>query len=593
MSITSQLVKGTVPARREQFFQRHVRPDGKPWSYQNHEYLRDIVADTAPHRVIQKGAQVCITTCAFGELLHECELGRNYGYYITDGGLIKRLVQGKLDPLINADQFLAESLGKIDALDGANAAGRRRARRKGADNIMVKQIGPGFAYFCGLQDLGDAKSISLDGYVLDEVDEVDQRLAIWLRDRLRHSSYQHVLELSQPSVPDWGINARYELSDQKTYLHRCPRCRTWHCLEEEWPSCLHQHTPTCTAWHPVDDTCNGCRHAPDDPAAALGANEYRLVCTNCGARVRGAGLAAKAEWVARHPGRDVSGYRISQLYGPATTPLSLARDWRPCATSTDAMENFQNSVLGLTFAGDKQPLSIDVVNAACGDWGLGLRPFLARLPEDARPLIIGAADIGDVIHAGLGVVWQDLYAVVDLREIRDLRLGDKVVSAWDQLHQLLALCHFSVIDGRPEHSQALALARALQGRLALAYFRGNEFVIGDEDDGVGTPIPIVLQDRTTAIDNAADLVKCAALRLPKQTLEIMATFRRHCSKLVKIPNPNTGRREYAGHVENHFGLYLTYLEMAHKVAVKLAIGPRADFDFETCTIGGSHAAREW
>lgn len=593
-SVVGKFVGGAVPGSRPDFFARHIRPRDKAWSYEAHEYLRAIIADAVPHRVHQKGAQVCSTTGAMGELIHECEQGRDYGYYITDGGLVKSIVQGKLDPIINADPFIAASIGKVDFSNQVNLAGQRRASRKSADSIDIKQLGPGFAYFTGLQDLGDAKSISLDGYILDEVDEVNPRLAIWLRDRILHSSYCHILEMSQPSVPDFGINARFELSDQKIYLHKCPRCNTWHGLEEEWPNCLHRQGPDCTCWHPVGTTCDGCRHAKATDASAL-ATQYRLVCLNCGARLRGAGVTVTAEWVARHPGRrDLSGYHISQLYGPAMTAARLAQAWAPCAKSTDHLENFTNSILGLPFSGgDKQPLSAEVVNKACRGWGLGVRGYLSTLPDDARPLILGGADIGDTIHAGLAVVWGETFALVDLAELNDQRLGERVVTAWEQLQQMFAVCHFSVVDGRPDHSSALKLARALPGRVALAYFRGEEFVLSEEDDGVGTLVPTVLQERTTAIDDMADLLKHEDLLLPNAKLELVKTFRRHAGKLIKAPNPKTGRKEYVKKVENHFGLAATYVEMARKAAVRLGLGPMQDFDLETSTIGGSLAAKEW
>lgn len=592
-SLVGKFVQGAIPASRPEFFAKHIRPRNKPWSYEAHEYLRAIIADTTPHRVHQKGAQVCSTTGAMGELIHECEQGRDYGYYITDGGLVKSIVQGKLDPIINADPLIAASIGKVAVTDQINLPGQRRASRKGADSIDVKQLGPGFAYFTGLQDLGDAKSISLDGYILDEVDEVNPRLAIWLRDRILHSSYCHILEMSQPSVPDFGISARYELSDQKVYLHKCPRCNTWHGLEEEWPNCLHRKGPDCTCWHPVDTKCDGCRHAKATDASAA-ATQYRLVCLNCGARIRGAGVKVCAQWVARHPGRDLSGYHISQLYGPAMNATRLAQAWRPCAKSTDHLENFTNSILGLPFSGgDKQPLSSEIVNKACRHWGLGLRMYLSLLPEDARPLVLGGADIGDTLHAGLAVVWGTTFAIVDLAELNDVRIGDRVVTAWEQLQQMFSGCSFAVIDGRPDHSSALKLARAMQGRLALAYFRGEKFAVTDEDDGVGNLIPVVLQERTTAIDDMADLIKHQDLLLPNAKLQPVATFRRHCSKLIKAPNPNTSRKEYVKKVENHFGLMATYLEMARKAALRLGLGPIQDFDPETSTIGGSHAVKEW
>jgi hypothetical protein len=592
MSVSSKLLQGAVPRSPVKFFTEHIHPSGRPWSFVGHEYLKAILEDDAQHRVIQKAAQVGMSTLSIGTLLHWCLLGHKVGYYLSDREFMTGIVQDRVDPLINDDVLISNSLRKGADNEDLSAAGSARARRKSADNLRIKHIGQGSAWFMGLQKRKDVKSLDLDAYILDEVDEVDQSLAAWLRDRLLHSSFKRIIELSQPSVPDWGINARYEISNQQVYQHKCPRCGTWHVLEEEWPRCLHRRGPHCTVFHPIEDTCAGCAHAAetleDGPLT-----EYRMVCVNCFARIRGKGVNTRSEWVARFPGRPIHGYRLSQLYGPHTSAAELATAWQPCDRDGDALENFTISILGLTYAGDKQPLTVEVVNKASGNWGLGLRAYLKTLPEDARPLILGAADIGDRLHAGIGVLWNNVLAIVELAELTDERVGEKVTTAWDKLYRMLSVCDFSVIDGRPDHSQALKLARALSGRLALAYFRGEKFVLTEEDDGVGNMIPVVLQERTTAIDDMAGMVKMGEMMFPNPKLQIMSIFRLQVGKLVKQPNPLTARREYVKGVNNHFGLFATYLEMAHKAAVRLGLAPMADFDPETSTIGGSHAAKEW
>lgn len=567
------------PSDPLEYFAAHVRPGGRPWSFADHEYLRDIIADTARVRNIMKGAQMGLSVTAFGiSTQWNAAFGYAGAYCFPDRARMQAYAQGVFDPLINADEMLARATLEGQAYDQGEAA-TARMKRKSADNLRLKRIGPGTFWMLGLQKRADVKSLPLDFYVLDEVDEVDQELAIWLQDRLLHSRFRRILELSQPSVPDWGIHERYELSDQKSWQLRCPKCRTWHILEEEFPGCLVHH-----------------KHS-----------EWRIVCLNCGARLRETGAEVKAQWVAAYPGREISGYRISQLYGPATTAAYLAGLWARCERSTEAKQNFYNSILGLPFAGDKQPLSVEVLNAACRQGRpLGLRHFLRDLPADARPLILGAADIGDTIHAGIFAWWEDKLHLVDLARLTDRGSFDGGVrTAWDQLHDFFEGCDFAVIDGRPEHSQALKLARAMGQRLALAYFKGDDFGMGAEDDGTGeagnvfvspsSRIPatkgnvlVVTHDRTTAIDDMADLVRGGDLLMPDRKLSEVAELCRHCSKLVKKPHQTTARLEYIRGVPNHYGLMLTYGLMALNAARRLGMGPRVPLgNVSSFTIGGS------
>ena len=573
----------SFPADPVDYFAAHIRPGGWPWSFVGHEYLRDLIADPAPHRVIMKGAQGGFSVTAFGISTHwTAAFGYAGAYCFPDRARMQAYAQGIFDPLINSDDALARATLEGQAYEQGDAA-TARMKRKSADNLRLKRIGGGTFWLLGLQKRADVKSLPLDFYCLDEVDEVDQELAIWLQDRLLHSRFRRIVELSQPSVPDWGIDERFALSDQKSWQHRCPKCRTWHILEEEFPRCLVHHNN----------------------------QEWRIVCLNCGARLRETDSDVQAQWVAAYPGREISGYRFSQLYGPATTAAYLAGLWAKCERSTEAKQNFHNSILGLPFAGDKQPLSVEVMNKACQEkMGLGLRMFLSKLPADARPLILGAADIGDTIHAGLFVWWEDTLHLVDLQAFTDHgSFSGTVRTAWDQLHDFFAECDFAVIDGRPEHSQALKLARAMGQRLALAYFKGDDFGISAEDDGTGdlggghgnvfvapgSRIPatkgnvlVVTQDRTTAIDDMVDLVRGGDLPLPDRKLEQVAELCRHCAKLVKKPHQTTGRLEYIRGVPNHYGLMLTYGAMALKAALRLGMGPRLPLGaLSSFTLGGS------
>ena len=240
-SLLSQLTSGTFPTDRTEFFRAHIRPDGHAWSFAGHEYLEAIVADTSREIVLRKAAQLGLSTWAMGVLLHDCSQGRSAGYYLSDRDFMRAFVQDKFDPLCNADEALASITMEGQASEGVAAAAR--ARRKSADNLRIKKIGHGTAWFQGLQKLKDAKSISLDTIIKDELNELDPQFVPWLADRLLHSSYKHMISLSQCSVPEYGIDAEFLASDQKFFLLQCARCRRWCNLIEDWPDCLVEHHP--------------------------------------------------------------------------------------------------------------------------------------------------------------------------------------------------------------------------------------------------------------------------------------------------------------------------------------------------------------
>ena len=322
----------------------------------------------------------------------------------------------------------------------------------------------------------------------------------------------------------------------------------------------------------------------------------RLACVHCGAKLRESGSEVRTEWVPLHPGRALAGFRLSQLFGPAMSPRELFARWRQCERSRVRMENFVISILGKPFAGDRQPIGADVVRAASGDWLLGLRLFLSRLPEDAHPAILGAADIGDTIHAGIAVLWESKAHVVELHALAERKSGGVVESPWDQLARLFAGCDYFVIDAAPERSQARKLLRSDGLTGAMCFFPSNcqELSVGRAEEEIDTDLRVVKQDRTTAIDDMADALKHGDLLLPSPRVELMGEVARHLSKLVKDPNPTTGRREYKRGVENHWGLMLTYMLLAVQTAPLFGLGPGAPLgDPATWTVRTRSRKESW
>ena len=55
------------------------------------------------------------------------------------------------------------------------------------------------------------------------------------KERLAHSDYKRILELSNPSLPGYGIDEVYQASDQRHWMLKCPGCGAWTALDKEFP----------------------------------------------------------------------------------------------------------------------------------------------------------------------------------------------------------------------------------------------------------------------------------------------------------------------------------------------------------------------
>jgi phage terminase large subunit GpA-like protein len=49
---------------------------------------------------------------------------------------------------------------------------------------------------------------------------------------------QKILKLSNPTLPDYGIDAAFQETDQKYWLLKCGECGDYTCLEDTFPDCL-------------------------------------------------------------------------------------------------------------------------------------------------------------------------------------------------------------------------------------------------------------------------------------------------------------------------------------------------------------------
>src|SRR5437867_4329257 len=65
---------------------KRIRLEGRPFSFEGHEYLRAIYDDTSPHVVLSKATQIGGSTWAILRSLHACTLGLNVAYFFPTKG---------------------------------------------------------------------------------------------------------------------------------------------------------------------------------------------------------------------------------------------------------------------------------------------------------------------------------------------------------------------------------------------------------------------------------------------------------------------------------------------------------------------------
>ena len=490
---------------------RKIRLDGRPFRFEGHEYLRALYNDTAQHIVLSKAAQIGGTTWGILRTLHACLSGLNVIYFFPTRTDVLEFSKSRVGPLLGDNPFLARHMTDTDT------AG-------------LKRIGDAYLYLRGMKSSVGMKSVPADMIIFDELDEAtpDARALAW--ERISHSDFKRVIELSNPSLPGYGIDEQYEKSDQRHWTLKCSSCNTWTALEREFPTKLGQEVRIILQ--------------RDD-------GTYYRACPKCSDELD----LSKGEWVADFPDRSIHGYRVSQLFSSKVDPGEILTEYR----TTRHPDRFFNLKIGVPWADLEHKLDPATVLSLVGD----------------------VADWEDGDHAcAMGVdTGKDLHVVILRKDLRGRKppvlLYLRVCPDFENLDDLMERYRVwkCVIDGLPETHKTRDFARSHWGKVYMCFFNQGQRGSARWERKEKT----VQINRTEALDASRAIIREKGIVISRGATHLQE-FARHmsCDAKVLVEDPDTGAKRYkyirvGG--EDHFSLAFTYACMAlSKTTVPVVVG---------------------
>ena len=483
-----------------QWAEKRIQLEGRRFSFVGHEYLKALYDETAGHIALMKAAQVGGTVWGLLRSIHACINGLNGVYYCPTKTDVLEFSKARVGPLIDENPFLAELMNDTDT------AG-------------LKRIGQAHLYFRGMQSSVGLKSVPADMLVFDELDEADPHAKAMAKERLSHSDFKRIIELSNPSLPDYGIDELYQQSDQRHWTLKCSGCTRWVCLDREFPMKLGQEVRIILP--------------------RLDGSFYRA-CPTCEAELD---LAA-GEWVADFPTRAIHGYLISQLISSKVDPGEILHEYR----TTRFPGNFYNLKIGAPYSDLELKLDVMSVLSLCSDVPM------ARRSDDWCNM---GVDTGSQLH------------VVILRA--DPNNAEKhhvvYIGIHHEFEELDALMQDfkverCVVDGMPEQHSTRRFVQRHPGIAYRHFFNDNQ---------TGAPRWDHLErkvdsNRTESLDASRAAVREKMLVLPRRE-PIVETFAKHMAADAKKleEDPETGAKRYryikAGG-QDHLSLAVTYALLA-------------------------------
>ena len=496
-------------------YTNQIKLVGGPFELTDHEYQAEVMqTEEVPVRVVMKATQMAFTESAVLQVLHgmihrKYPLGVLYLFPTVD--TVRDFSASRFQPIIRDNPCIAMHI-------------------KDTDRAGLKEIGGGFLYFRSgklhqeiqgsMKGSAQLSSISVDHSVFDEFDLMDVNAEEWADGRMQHSKGMKTKSfLANPTLPDYGIDKKYQGSDQRKWHIKCQHCGKWTCLEETFPDCLKERK---------DGT-------------------VIRACMRCEREIN----PKHGEWVAAKPSlsREAIGWHISHLCSKRVDPGSILRKWRDPNTK---LGPFMRLVLGRAYVEAENRLSIEEVLALCSNQG--------NASSDRGPCFMGVDQSND-LHVVIGKRHPGVFGQI-------VHLG--IYKDWEELDRLIKNFNVvrCVVDALPEKRNAVAFANRHKGIIYVNFY--NEHQKGSY--AWNEKELIVQCNRTESLDASHQEVMEEALILPKKC-EITEMFAEHLHNVAKKleEDEETGSKRYV-YVKlgpDHFRHAYNYEAMARQNAPDL------------------------
>lgn len=345
---------------------------------------------------------------------------------------------------------------------------------------------------------------------------MNEQVVAKAKGRLGHSTIKEEVYLSNPTLPDQGIDAIFQLSDQR-YLFRTCECGHKTCAELSFPNCVKLRA---------------------DGTGYIG-------CDKCGREVpiRRGGF----EWVpaVRDNSDYMHGYQWSQLSSEFNDPAEILADFQDPPQGN--MADVYRLRLGLPYVAAEDRLAMDVVHACCTQDVMST--------GHAGPAAMGV-DVGKIKHVVIGLRMDSKrYAVIKVAK----------VSKWEDIHDLAKRfgVRSAVIDIRPYEDEARRFQAAEPYNVALCQYSENPLHEVVWDNKTNT----VKAYRTGVFDATHALFAEGMVTLPRRCSQIDEFARQVCgtAKVLEtneLKGTSVYRYRKLGSDGDHFRNAMNYFLLA-------------------------------
>ncbi len=490
-----------------------------PFSFAGHEYQVEPMKDTSRRLCYIKATGGGFSELEILKTLHGCiyrRFPRGALYLFPTSDDVQEFSKSRFGPLIESNPL---TIGKYVKSHG-----------KGADTATLKKIGDAFLYLRGARlsqsagPMTDAKEstklrgIQVDVVKFDESELMDEESLAKARGRMGASFVKEEVYISNPGLPDYGIDNVFQKSDQRYWFRKCS-CGKWFSADEEFP---------------------GCVKIRENGTGYIG-------CPKCGKEVPFCNGEGTGQWVAKiHDNTDyMAGYHWSHLTSLNNDPAEILEEYQNPPQGN--LGDIYRLRLGLPYVAAEDRLSPGAVKDCCG------REL--QYASHPGPCAMGV-DVGKIKHVVIGIrTGAERYEIVKVI----------AVSRWEDIHDLAWKFNVrsAVIDIRPYEDEARKFQTDEQYRIFLCEYNESTAIPVQFNDASG----IVRVNRTEIFDKTHRWIMAKQLAIPRQCPEV-DNFIKQCCNCAKVleTNKRTGtaifRYRALGSGGDHYRNALNYFSLA-------------------------------
>jgi len=499
------------------FIYAHITHKGHKLTFNKHHFLKEIYSDKSDEMVIKKSTQCGISEYLIVYTINECLDNRNVFYVLPTHDVMRRFAINRFDKSLNLSKFYRSLI---------YGEGRNKT-----ESISLKDIGNGNVALVGSNTPVPFTEYPADTLVVDEKDRCNQIHLEMGIERLSASKHQRQINISNPTLVNFGIDKDYNNSDQKKWCIKCSSCGKF-IFPEFFTHMVRQ----------VDD---GVWIVIDPEWDRNPMIEINPICNYCN---RPYDRFADGWWISEIKSH-VSGYHISKMFSTNVTTNYLFNRFEKGLANPTVLERFHNADLGMAYTSSGSQVTLTALLNCVGDYNLSIGGFLSY---DKKDMVISGVDVGNKLHVRIDRILSDgrtqAVYIGTVDEFED----------YIRLHRMFGV-KVGVVDALPEKRKSRKLCATLPNMYRCFYTQTKKDLINPEDRTLNV-------DRTATLDTVYEVLNTRGVVLPKNVQEFKE-YNTQMFSSIRLYDDEKEKYSWVHTEPDHYFHAEAYKELAKKIAL--------------------------